>query len=337
MGLLKRAILYATDPHRSRVGKAPPKAVSFALLHTTRGYKMLLSDAVAGYLLFKTTRASPRTIETDSILLSQFKRYIGSTDVRDITPQDVRDYISHHADRGLSPFTLRRHLAVVSAMYTWLTSPDVGIADTDPTNQVSNPKLPDVKPKALERDAIEALVDATRQSHNPRRDKAIVLFLLDTGARASELCGVRISDVGFETGKVLLQNTKGSKERFVYLGQRARSALWLYVADERPDPAQVGCDRVFLTQDGYPMTRHTLRSLIVRTGQRAGVQGATTHRFRHTAAISYLRSGAVSLAHLQHLLGHSDISTTRNYTLSLRDEDVQDVVQSVAPSDNWRL
>lgn len=295
---------------------------------------MLLSDAIDGYLLHKSTRCSPRTIKTDRVLLHQFLRYLADVDVADITPKDVRDYLAHHRERGLSPHTIKRHLAIISAFYAWLGSPDIALVEGNPTDSVPNPKLSKVKPKALTRAEVEKLIEATRQSRNQRRDKAIVLFLLDSGARASELCTVETNDISFDTGKTLVTG-KGSKQRFVYLGKRALSATWLYVKDERPEPAQVRCDKLFLTIDGYPLDRHSLRLTIYRLSERAGFH-ASPHRFRHTAAVNHLRNG-MDLVSLQHLLGHADIGTTRQYLNSLRDSDVQRTAQRTSPSDNWRL
>lgn len=295
---------------------------------------MLLSDAVSGYLLFKSTRAAPTTIKTDRTLLRQFRRYVGECDVTSIESGDIRDYLAHHRERGLSPHTLRRHLAVIRAMYGWLCSEDLGIAQVNPADAVAAPKLPKLKPKALDRDEVVGLVASARESQNPRRDRAVVLFLLDSGCRASELCGVDVADVGFETGRVLVSG-KGSKQRYVYLGKRAVSALWIYVKDERPEPAEVGCKRLFLTFDGYPMTRHTLRNLITRLAETADIH-ASPHMLRHTSAIEHLRNG-MGIVSLQHLLGHNDISTTRGYLDALRDDDVQQTAQRTSPSDNERL
>lgn len=141
-------------------------------------------------------------------------------------------------------------------------------------------------------------------------------------------------DVGFTTGKVLVTG-KGSKQRFVYLGKRALSAVWLYTKDERPEPKQVGSDHLFLTVRGYPFTRHTLRGVIERLADKVGVH-ATPHMFRHTAAILHLKNG-MDLVSLQHLLGHNDISTTRGYLEALKDKDVEDKARRTSPSDNWRL
>lgn len=67
---------------------------------------MLLSDAISGYLLFKSTRAASTTIKTDRSLLRQFRRHVGECDVVSITSEHVRDYLAHHKERGLSTLYL---------------------------------------------------------------------------------------------------------------------------------------------------------------------------------------------------------------------------------------
>jgi integrase/recombinase XerD len=295
---------------------------------------MFLSDAIEGYLLHRSTQLSPETINTDRIKLHQFLDWRGDVEVNEITSDDVRDHLAHHKDRGLSPFTVTRHHASLSAFYTWLTDPEIDLADHNPTDHVPPPKLPKRKPKALTRDEIEALLGAADQMTLKRRTRSLVLFMLDTGARASEVCGVTMDDMSFDTGTVLVTG-KGSKQRYVYLGRRALSATWLYVKDERPEPAQVNRDMLFLSMQGYPLDHYSPRHAIVRLARKAGVD-ATPHAFRHTAAINHLRNG-MDLVSLQHLLGHADITTTRGYLSALADEDVEQAAQRTSPSDNWRL
>lgn len=295
---------------------------------------MLLSDAIEGYLLHKATSCSETTIATDRVKLGQLLDFTNDVHVEDITAQDIRQFLAHESARGLSPFTVKRQYATISAFYSWLSQPQIGLSTRNPTDGISAPRTPQPKPKALTRAEIGRLMEATDQSRNARRDKAIVLFLLDTGARASELCAVELDHISFDTGKVLVTG-KGSKQRYVYLGKRALSATWLYLKDERPEPAQVRCEKLFLTIDGYPLDRHSLRLAIYRLSERVGFH-ASPHMFRHTAAITHLRNG-MDLVSLQHLLGHSDISTTRQYLNSLRDSDVHKTAQRTSPSDNWRL
>ena len=232
-----------------------------------------------------------RAIKTDRVLLDQFLHWRGDCDIQDVTSEDVRRYLSYHGGRGLSPHTVRRHQAVLSALYTWLTSPDVALVDANPVRSVPKVRLPKLKPKALTQESISALLAATEQGRCKRRDKALVLFLLDTGARASEATGLRMADVDFKAGRAKV-NGKGDKERFVYLGRRALSALWLYVKDERPEAARVNDDHLFLTGEGYLLDRHSLRRIVYRLADRAGVK-ASPHQFRHTSAIEHLRHAAM--------------------------------------------
>jgi integrase/recombinase XerD len=294
-----------------------------------------LRDAIEGYLLFKAAKVSPETIKTDRSHLDQFIEWTDNAEAGDVTPDDMRRYLVYQTERGLTPHTVRRHHCSISALYNWLIAPEVGLAERNPARSVPPPKLPKLKPKSLTHDQIEALVKATELSRNARRDKALVLLLVDTGARASEVTNIKIRDVHFSSGKLKVIG-KGAKERYVYLGKRALSALWLYVKDERPEPAKVGEEHLFLTIDGYAMDRHTLRNLIRRLAKRAGIPGASTHAFRHTAAIEHLRNG-MDLVSLQHLLGHADITTTRIYLEALSDEDIEARAKRTSPADNWRL
>jgi site-specific recombinase XerD len=295
---------------------------------------MLLSYAIDGYLLHRSTELSPETIKTERVWLHQLLDHVGDMHVNGITANHVRRFLLHQKERGLSPFSVRRCHTSVSALYAWCCSDEIGLADRNPIDRVPPPKLPKRKPKALTQETIEALLDVASKMRLPRRCRALVLFLTDTGCRVSEACGVTMADIDLQIGKVLVEG-KGSKQRYTYLGRRAISAVWLYVHDERPEPAQVDHNNLFLTEDGYPMSRFCLRESIVRLAEKAGVH-ATPHMFRHTSAVSHLRNG-MDLVSLQHLLGHSSVSTTRGYLDSLRDSDVQSTAQRTSPSDNWRL
>ena len=295
---------------------------------------MKLSSAIDGYLLFKSTRASAETISVERILFMQFLRWRNDCAIGDVTPNDIRRYLAFHRERGLSPHTIRRHRAAISALFVWLSSPDIALTDNNPVSTVPAPKLPKLQPKSLSNKQIESLLKATDASRTPRRNRALLLFLLDTGARASEVANVNLDNLDPGTGRVKVFG-KGSKERYVYLGRRALSALWLYIHNERPEPAQANCRRIFLTQDSYPMTRHTVRQIIYGLAKRAGIH-ASPHQFRHTAAIEHLRHG-MDLLSVQRLLGHEDIAVTRRYLIALNDQDVERQAHRSSPSDNWRL
>ena len=106
---------------------------------------MELPQAAEGYLLLKSSRVSATTIEADKTYLKQFIGWHGSADVRDVTAQDVRKYLTGLVDRGLAPHTVKRHHATLSVFYGWLTSSDVSLADVNPVREVPPPRLPKLK------------------------------------------------------------------------------------------------------------------------------------------------------------------------------------------------
>lgn len=295
---------------------------------------MKISTAIDGYLLHKSTRASKRTIQTDRQILKQFHAWLDDDpDIKTITTPLLTIYLNHHEQRGLTASTRRRILATISGLYTWLTSPDIELLKTNPAHGVAVPKLPKRVVRHLPREHLELMLQATDRARTPRRARALLLFLIDTGARATEVAEAQLENANLKTGKIKIRG-KRDKERHVYLGRRALSALWLYVQDERPDPAHPHAN-LFLTHDGYPMNRHSIRRAVYRIAKWAGVK-ANPHLFRHTSAVEHLRAGMNVFALRDHL-GHESVKTTQGYLSALNDEDVEKQAQRTSPSDTWRL
>jgi integrase/recombinase XerD len=188
-----------------------------------------------------------------------------------------------------------------------------------------------------------ATVSATRRSFVTRRpsanhDTALILVLLDTGIRASELCALKIEDVDLATGRVEIRHgveggAKGGKGRTIYLGKASRRALWRYPASR--DDGQAGEAPLFVTSSGRLMRPSILRHLLTRLGDKAGVFKAYPHKFRHAFAITYLRSGG-DVFTLQQILGHSSLDTVRLYA-RIAQSDVAQAHRRASPVDNWRL
>ncbi len=294
---------------------------------------MQIDDAIDGYLLFKSGRASDTTIETDNILLGQFADYVGSVNVEVLTASDILAYLRHNTERGLAPSTNRRHHAILSALWSWMVSDEIGLVKSNVVSKVPPPRLPKRRVKVLSDEDIANLLSAAGESENALRDKALILSLLDTCARASEITGVTVDDVDLSLGRVRVIG-KGDKERYVHLGRPARQAVWLYIKKERPEPVQYGSDHLFLTREAYPMNRDSLRKAIERLGDRTEIH-VYPHLFRHTGAVARLLRG-MDLETLKLYLGHESITTTSKYLTALEDDDVQAVAQRTAPSEDYR-
>jgi integrase/recombinase XerD len=139
--------------------------------------------------------------------------------------------------------------------------------------------------------------------------------LYATGLRVSELVGLKLAQIGFDTGVVRVLG-KGSKERLVPLGEEALQWLRRYLDSARKEllgPAKI--DSVFVTARRGALTRQAFWQLVKRHGMKAGIPVArlSPHTLRHAFATHLLNHGA-DLRVVQLLLGHSDITTTTIYT-----------------------
>ena len=223
----------------------------------------------------------------------------------------------------------------------------------NPAKEITPPKFPKHVIQTFTKDDLEKLIKACLYSRqavtqdrrtfvmrrpSANRDQAILLTLLDTGLRASELCALTVGDLDLKTGKVDVRHgigggAKGGKGRTTYLGKVARKAVWRYLAvrEDGDDPKAP----LFISAAYRPFNRNTLRILVRRLGERAEVAHVHPHKFRHTFAITYLRSGG-DVFTLQSLLGHGSLDMVRHYA-QIAEVDVQTAHRKASPVDNWRL
>jgi len=242
-----------------------------------------------------------------------------------VTPLDVRAYSDHLLEGGSSPSTCARKLAALSAFFRWAR--EEGLVEFDPTAGIRRPRRVALAPKWLTKAEKRALLrevqrevqlaelkaggDASQTClWRARRDRAVIVLLLNTGLRVGELTSLSLSDVviGPRGGRIKVWG-KGLKEREVPLNAEARRALadWLEV---RPKGE---VEALFVTQQGTPLSPRSVQGIVGKYARRAGLEGVTAHTLRHTFGKG-LVDGGVSLDRVAMLLGHSSINTTRIYT-----------------------
>jgi integrase/recombinase XerD len=144
----------------------------------------------------------------------------------------------------------------------------------------------------------------------------LIRFLLDTGCRATEVCGLLESDIDWAARSAKVFG-KGAKERAIFFSPGVAEAMRRYQTEERADT-----DRFFFLSgagdDGAPLTTSGLLSVCKRLGAIAGV-ALHPHLFRHTFAISYLRAGG-DVFSLQKRLGHTTLAMSEHYAKHLTDD-----------------
>jgi len=104
---------------------------------------------------------------------------------------------------------------------------------------------------------------------------------------------------------------KGSKERIVPIGEYVKATLWDYINKIRPMP-KAGCDRLFLSRDGKPVSANTIKLIFSRLAKASGVSRLHAHLCRHTFAINYLLNGG-DISSLREILGHSTLEMVNHY------------------------
>jgi len=226
---------------------------------------------------------------------------------------DIQMYLGFQFRKKARATSVARLLSTLKRFYRYLLRQ--GRIKGDPTLKIEAPKLPRPLPKSLTEDDVENLLATPRVDQAlGLRDKAMLEMLYASGLRASELVGLKLSQVSQDMGVVRVLG-KGSKERLVPLGEEALAWIRRYLKEARPELlAGRASDDLFVTARGTAMTRqmfwHLLRGHALRAGLRKPI---SPHTLRHAFATHLLNHGA-DLRVVQLLLGHSDISTTQIYT-----------------------
>jgi integrase/recombinase XerD len=292
---------------------------------------MKLSDAIAGYWLDKRQRFSPRTVESYGRIMGYLVDYVGDKDIEQVAADDVRRFLAHLADtRNLSKRSLHDAWVPLSSLWTWAEG-ELGIPHII-RGRIPAPSYTSPPIDPLNLGEVRAILDTAEDGERPTatRDRAIVLTLLDSGLRASELCNLDTSDYDQGRGRLHVRAGKGDKGRYVFLGDRARKAIWRYLAQRAGKGGSL-----FTVQGGGRFTRRNLHQLLQRLGDRAGVTGVHPHRFRHTFAITFLRNGG-NVFELKAILGHESLHTVQIY-LRLAEADIEQAGRSRSPADRWKL
>jgi integrase/recombinase XerD len=237
----------------------------------------------------------------------------GACELDQVTASLIREYLAGFIERKASPYYTHQHARTVKAWCNFLVRE--GLLLTSPMAAVRLPKLPkDVLPPFSSKD-VRALLAAC----DNERDHALVLTLLDSGVRASELLALNVGDLDTATGALQVRQGKGRKDRTVFIGARTRRVLARYLASRggaRPE------EPLFVTLTaGGRIAFFGLQSILRRLGNAAGVHPMGAHRFRRTFAIESLRAG-MPLPQLAALMGHEGLAVLQRY-LRLVDDDLR--------------
>ncbi|HUB20590.1 MAG TPA: site-specific integrase [Acidobacteriaceae bacterium] len=248
------------------------------------------------------TNVTPATVEW-------YRRSLKWLPSESPTQAGLRDVVLKMRSKGLKESGINCVLRCLNAYLHWASGSErkCGVGCTHPRiARLKEPK--EVMPTLTEQQA-RLLINWKARSKYQRRLHVLVLFLLDTGCRISELLTLHVSEIDFENLLVKLDG-KGRKERVVPITFELRKALYRYCRDFQRKPDAL----LFATRGGTILSRRNVLRRVKRLCTYLGFTppARTLHCFRHTFAVNYLRRGG-SVFHLQKMLGHSTLEMTRRY------------------------
>lgn len=267
--------------------------------------------------------ASPLTVKYYQNDLQSYFNFLyseGIQSVNDVDDKVVRLYLTTLYDQQLSRRSVSRKVSSMRSFYRFLERE--GLLTANPLAQVTLPKLEKTLPGFLYKEELEKLFEANDMTTpTGQRDQAILEILYGTGIRIAECRGLRLSDIDFAIGTILVRG-KGFKERYVPFGKFAEIAMETYIQEGRNQLLKnknEQTDYLFLNARGNPLTERGIRYILNKVVKKAALTvNVHPHKLRHTFATHMLNEGA-DLRIVQELLGHESLSTTQIYTHVTKD------------------
>ena len=250
---------------------------------------------------------SPSTVTAYGIDLQKFRRFLESRLGRVPSPTEItRQHIIQFGMSlgGVAPLTLRRKYACLASLFGFLQ--DMGYVQANPAHRLPLPKIKQPVPIFLTEETAHQLIAAAGKPWQ----RALVILLLSTGIRRTEVVTITLDDLDLEQRQVLIRG-KGGKERMLPLTEQAVEAIEEYLRHRVKTKSR----HLFVsTTGGHAIQGRIVNRILNRILRRAGLQdqGITPHKLRHTFATHLIRSGA-DIRTVQELLGHADIQTTARY------------------------
>lgn len=244
----------------------------------------------------------------------------------------LQGYLARLEKQQLKTSTRNRKSYSFKTFFKYLV--EHGHLVSNPAENLIPPKIAKKEPRFLSTEEYNTLLAQITNS----RDKAIIMVLLQVGLRLSELSGLKVSDVQLpgritkdpdNVGLVRIKR-KGAKKEHQPLNWKACEALknWLKDRQSILRRSENDTDALFLNKYGEKITNRSIQRMIGKYLERAGIEYASVHTLRHTAATHYAAKGG-DIKSIQDMLGHASLETTQIY-VSLAQKVQKQMVQKLA-------
>lgn len=294
---------------------------------------------------------SPATVYWYNRVLTYFSDYLDKfnlpSNLENLDLLTVREFVLYLQNRKrwdghpyvpkpeghLAAISVQTYVRSLRAFFSWLYKE--GYTEENRLADLKPPKAPQKLVKVLTDEEVKKILSCLDpDTATGCRDTAIVITMLDTGLRLSELTSLKMADAQIDQGYLKVMG-KGSKERIVPIGGLAQKVLLRYVYHFRPNPLSIGEDTVFLTIEGRSFGNNAVKQLMDRVAIRSGVTRLHPHLCRHTFASNYLINGG-DVFSLQQILGHTSLEMVRRY-VTLASAQVRVQHRKFSPMDRMNL
>jgi len=245
---------------------------------------------------------------------------VDQLNIEDITEKTVLGFLDYiEQQRGCTARTRNARLAAIRSLFAFIAREEpVLVLQSQQIRSIPLKRTEHKMVEYLEEKEMQAVFDAVDiNSRTGIRDRAMLLFLYNTGARVSELINMELNHLRLDGGAQVTLLGKGRKERSCPLWPETVTALEAYIKDRHPTATET--KQIFLNANGSPITRFGIRYVTRKYGAQAQVKQPSIeakplnpHRIRHTTAMHLLRAGN-DINMVSYWLGHADLNTTHVY------------------------
>jgi len=277
--------------------------------------RIKLKDAFEHYINEKSGTGSSGYAKTNVKAVNE--RMNTDVYVDEIRDWDLTKFKSLREKEGAAPQTIKHHFQAIRSAIAWSKNNGYQVKDiTFPKVKLPKHRLRYLSAEEEKR-LLTELDPFRKRPYRPDYDFRppeenrryhdnydLVVLLLDTGARYSEIANIKWSAINIEKGSINLWRPKVRNESIVYMTKRVKDIL------QRRYDTRLSDEYVFTNSSGQPRGYQAkgIRAAI----KRAGIEDFKIHDLRHTCASRLVQSG-LSLYEVANILGHTDISTTQIY------------------------
>jgi integrase/recombinase XerD len=233
----------------------------------------------------------------------------GVLSINKIDRVDLNAFILKLREDKYTPSSVMRKVASLRGFFKWFCANEYG--KKNPAQTLEQPKLPKRLPKVMTVDELNKIIN----SDLTVLESIIVELLYGCGLRVSELVNLKLNNIDVKQ-KYIQCYGKGSKERIVPFGNKAKDAINKYLKQREVIVLEhklgANLKTLLLKDNGNKVSRQDVYNFIKKQGEKIN-KTISPHTLRHSFATHLLENGA-DLRVVQELLGHSDVATTQLYT-----------------------